>query len=346
MRHIRPVLVSLALLLPAVAAAQVAPLNLPDASPSASVTQTVGLTEVSVHYARPAVKGREVWGKLVPYGEVWRAGANENTVVSFSSPAKAGGKTLPAGAYGLHVIPGPDEWTVILSNQAKAWGSYGYDPKEDAVRFAVKPEEAPFVERLQFTLDDPTDSTVTVALRWEKRRVAFPLELDTKTVVVASLREQLRGVPQFFWQGWNQAAAWCLKNDTNLDEAMEWADRSVRIQANFTNLRTKAALLEKKGDARGAAELREKAMAKATEAEVNQYGYQLLADEKTAEAIQVFQKNVKDHPDSWNVHDSLGEAQAISGDKKAAKASYEKALSMVQDDAQKKRIRAELDKLK
>lgn len=346
MRSHRLAPAGLALLLPLAASAQVAPLNLPDASPSASVTQTVGMTEVSVHYARPAVKGRKVWGVLVPFGEVWRAGANENTTLSFSSPATVGGKTLAAGSYGLHMVPGETEWTVVLSNQAKAWGSYGYDPKEDAVRLKVVPREAPFVERLQFTLDDPTEASVSVALRWEKLRVAFEVAFDTKAVVVASLRDQLRGVPQFFWQGWNQAAAWCLRNDTNLDEAMEWADRSMKLQANFTNMRTKAGLLEKKGDAKGAAELREKAMAKATEAEINQYGYQLLGDKKTAEAIQVFQKNVKDHPDSWNVHDSLAEAQAAAGDSKSAKASYEKALSMTKDEDQKKRIRAAIEKLK
>lgn len=347
MRRIRSIAPALPLLVAAPLLAQAPPLNLPAASPRASVTQAVGLTDVTVTYSRPAVKGRKVWGGLVPYGEVWRTGADVNTTLAFTSPATVGGKTLPAGTYGLHTIPGEKEWTVVLSTQSKAWGSYGYDPKEDAHRFTAVPQAtADAVEKLQFTLDDPTDSSVAVAMRWEKLRLAFDVKVDTKAVVVASLRDQLHGMPQFFWQGWNQAAGWCLRNDVNLDEALTWADRSISIQQNFQNLRTKAALVEKKGDAKAAAELREKAAGIATEADLNQYGYQLMGEGKLAEAIAVFERNVKAHPQSWNVHDSLAEALAAKGDEKLARASYEKALSMVKDERQKARIQKELAKLK
>ena len=345
MRRPRFVLCALALAA-SPALAQVPPLQLPAASPKASVTQRVGLTDVTVRYSRPAVNGRKVWGGLVPLGQVWRTGADENTTLSFSSPVTVGGKSLPAGTYGLHTIPGETEWTVILSTQAAAWGSYSYDAKEDAVRLTAAPQPGPHEERLVFTLADPTETSVAVTLAWEKVRVSFPVAVDTKAVVVASLREQLRGLPRFGWQGWNGAAAWCVKNDTALDQAEEWVDRSIRMNRNFTNLSTKAALLEKKGDAKGAAELREKAMAVATEAEVNQHGYQLLGQKKVEEALRVFEKNAKDHPASWNVWDSLAEGQAIAGEKKKAVASYEKALSMVEDEDQKKRIRGEIAKLK
>jgi len=304
------------------------------------------MTDVTVNYSRPAVNGRKVWGGLVPFGEVWRTGADENSTLSFSTPVTVGGKALPAGTYGLHTIPGEKEWTVILSTQARAWGSYSYDAKEDAVRFTAVPREGPNEERLLFTLADPTDHSVAVTLAWEKLRLSFPVEVDTKAVVVASLREQLRGLPRFGWQGWNGAAAWCVRNDTALDQAEEWADRSIGMNRNFTNQTTKTALLEKKGDAKAAAELREKAMKLATEVEVNQYGYQLLGQGKVDEAIRAFEKNVKDHPDSWNVWDSLAEGQATAGDGKKAIANYEKALSLTEDEEQKRRIRGEIAKLK
>lgn len=328
------------------ALAQTPPLQLPAASPKASFTQRVGMTDVTVRWSRPAVNGRKVWGGLVPYGEVWRTGADENTTLTFSTPVTVGGKTLPAGTYGLHTIPGEKEWTVILSTEAGAWGSFSYDPKEDAVRFPAVPKEGPHVERLLFTLDDPTETAVTATLAWEKLRVSFPIEVDSKAVVLASLKEQLRGLPRFGWQGWNGAAAWCVRNDTALDKAAEWVDRSIRMNRNFTNQSTKAALLEKKGDAKGAAELREKALATATEAELNLYGYQLLGQKKVDEAIRIFEKNTKDHPASWNVWDSLAEGYATAGDRKKAVANYEKALSMVEDEDQKKRIRGEIAKLK
>ncbi len=328
------------------AVAQVPPMRLPAASPKASVTQTVGMTEITVRWSRPAVSGRKVWGGLVPYGEVWRTGADENTTLAFSSPVTVGGNALPAGTYGLHTIPGEKEWTVILSTQAKAWGSFSYDPEEDAVRFTAVPKEGPHEERLLFTLDDPTERSVTATLRWEKLRLSFPIEVDTKAAVLASLKEQLRGLPRFGWQGWNSAAAWCIRNETALEQAEEWVERSIRMNRNFTNQSTKAALLEKKGDAKGAAELRERAIATATEPELNQYGYQLLGQKKVEEALRIFERNATDHPASWNVWDSLAEGQAIAGDRKKAVANYEKALSMVEDEEQKKRIRGEIAKLK
>ena len=328
------------------ALAQVPPLQLPAASPKATVSQKVGLADVTVRYSRPAVNSRKVWGALVPFGEVWRTGADENTTLSVSTPFTVGGRTLPAGTYGLHTIPGEKEWTVILSNEAAAWGSFSYDAKEDAVRFTAVPREGPQEERLLFTLADPTDRSVAVTLAWEKLRLSFPLEVDTKAVVLASLNEQLRGLPRFGWQGWNGAAAWCVRNDTALDQAEEWVDRSIKLNRNFTNQTTKAALLEKKGDAKAAAELREKALKLATEVEMNQYGYQLLGQKKVDEAIRAFEKNTKDHPASWNAWDSLAEGWATAGDRKKAAANYEKALSMADDEDQKKRIRGELAKLK
>ncbi len=322
-----------------------APLKLPQASPEASVAQTVGLTDIQIRYHRPAVNKRKIWGGLVPYGEVWRAGANENSTIAFSSDVTIGGHKLTAGTYGLHMLPTEKDWTAIFSHQSAAWGSFSYDPKEDAARVTVTPQPAEFQERLSYALEEPTETSVQAAMRWEKVRVAFPIEVDTPQVVVASLRRELRGLPRFFWQGWNQAAAYCLRNDVNLDEALEWSNQSLAVAETFTNLRVKAGLLEKKGDTKAAEALRAKSLRIATETEMNTYGYQLLGQKKIDEAIEAFKKNVKDHPASWNVYDSLAEAYAAKGDKKLAVENYNKALSMA-PETQKKRINAELAKLK
>jgi len=326
--------------------AQAPPLTLPEASPRATLSQKVGLTEISVTYNRPAVKGRQVWGGLVPYGKVWRAGANENTVVAFSSPVQVGGTTLPAGRYGLHMVPTATEWTVIFSSQSHGWGSYSYDAKEDVAKVQVTPVPTEPTERLAFTFDDPADAGVTLSLRWEKLRVPIPLTVDTRQVVVQSLRDQLKGLHQFFPESWSAAAGWCARNDVNLDEAMTWVDRALNMRQSYGALRTKAALLEKKGDAKGAETMRAKALGIATEAEINQAGYVLLGQSKLDEAIALFQKNVKDHPDSWNAYDSLAEAYALKGDKAQATANYRQALERVKQEDQRVRIREELARLK
>jgi tetratricopeptide (TPR) repeat protein len=321
-------------------------LTLPQASPKATISQTVGLTDIAITYHRPAVNKRTVWGDLVPWDQVWRAGANENTTIAFSSPVTVNGKPLAAGTYGLHMIPTQGgDWTIAFSNVNWAWGSFTYDEKEDALRVTAKPQPAEFQERLSYSFDEPTDGSVDVSLRWEKVRVPFRVEVDTPSVVMASIRRELRDLPRFSWQGWNQAAAYALRTKTNVDEAVTWADRSIGMQANFNNLRTKAGLLELKGDTSAASALRERAMKIATEADINNYGYQLLGAGKTDEAIEMFRKNVKDHPQSWNVYDSLGEAYDRKGDKKLAIENYRRALNMTQDPDQRKRIEGILKRL-
>jgi len=318
----------------------------PRPSPKGSLTQTVGLTDITIKYNRPAVNKRKVWGDLVPYGQVWRAGANVNTTIEFSSPVSIGGKTIPAGTYGLHMLPTESNWTVILSNVHTAWGSFSYDEKEDAVRVSATPKPAEFEERLEYRFENPTETSVDVVMQWEKLAVSFPITVDTNAVVMASLKAQLRGLPRFGWQAWNNAAQYSLQHDTDLDQGLKWADQSIQTQTTFGNLRTKAAILEKKGDTKQAEELRAQAMKIATEADINAYGYSLLGQKKYDEAIAVFRKNIKDYPNSWNCYDSLGEALAAKGDTKASIESYRKALSMTSDATQKKRIEDILAKMK
>jgi tetratricopeptide (TPR) repeat protein len=322
-------------------------LKLPDQSPAATVTQTVGATDITVVYHRPAINGRAIWGGLVPYNEPWRAGANENTTVQFSTDVKVGGKPLKAGTYGLHMIPTAKEWTIAFSNMSVAWGSFTYDQKEDALRVSVTPRTAPTSqERLLYRFDDPGDTKATLVLAWEKLEVPIAIEVDTPKVVMASIRAQLRGPAGFTWQGYNQAANYWLRNGGSLEEALKFADKSIQTTATFQNQMTRAAILEKQGNAKGAAELRTKILPTASEADLNQVAYRLMGEKKMDEAIKLFQTNVQNHPDSWNAHDSLAEGLATKGDKAAASAEYQKALSLTKDPVQKKRIEGQITRLK
>lgn len=333
------------LVLPPLVQAQLPALHTPRESPSASVSQVVGMTTVTIHYARPAVNGRKVWGVLVPFEQVWRAGANENTVLAVSSPFTVGGVRLPAGRYGLHTIPTSSTWTVVLSRQANAWGSFSYDPKEDAVRLTVTPQPAGHTERLQYTLDEPTDSSLVVTLRWEKVAVSVPLTVPTTQVVLDSVRQQLRDLPYFFAQSWNEAAQVAMQR-RQWALAAEWADSAIIRNGGFRSMQLKAGAIERMGDSAGARTLRARAMSIANEADVNAVGYQLLGQDKVDEAIAMFRRNVADYPKSWNVYDSLAEALARKGDKRAALVNYQKALDMVADETQKARIRTAMAALR
>ena len=234
-----------------------AQLTLPRPSPKASVTQTVGVTEVSIHYSRPGVKDRKIWGELVPYGQVWRTGANENTTITFSTPVKVEGKELPAGTYGVQTIPTENEWTLILSKDAELWGAFNYKPENDALRATIKPEPAEFRERMGFDFEDVTDTSAKVVLHWEKLRVPFTIETDTTKLATDSVKNTFR--PQSFVQ----AANYCIQSNSCLDEASRWLDASIALEPGFGNQRAKAQLLAKRNDFKGAVTWGEKALAAA-----------------------------------------------------------------------------------
>ena len=325
------------LLLPALASAQFPALSTPQPSAAATVEQTVGVTKISIEYSRPVARGRTVWGELVPFDQVWRAGANVNTRVTFSTPVEVGGAKLAAGSYGLHMIPTPGVWTVIFSNDADRWGSFGYEQGHDAARFTVTPSAGPMQEALLYTIDDITNDSANLLMAWEKLRVAIPVKIDTANETVAILRRELTGLPQFFWQAFNTAANYCFNQKVNLEEAESWVDTSIGINANFANATTKAKFMRLRGDNTAADAMIARALTTATEAEVNQHGYTLLGEGKSAEAIAMFRKNVKDHPESWNAYDSLAEGLAGSGKTAESITLYKKALAMA-PAAQKARI--------
>ena len=248
----------ISILVPAAGAfAQQPQLQLPRPSPSATVTQTVGVTEISIHYSRPGVKGRTIWGELVPYGEVWRTGANENTTIRFSTPVKVEGKELPAGLYGLQTIPTADQWTVIFSKDADQWGAFNYKPENDALRIQVKPQPAEFRERMAFDIEDMTDTSAEVVMHWEKLKVPFTVEVDTTKLATDAVKNTLR------WQSFVQAANYCIQANACLDEAGRWLDASIALEPAFGNQRAKAMLLAKQNKFKDAVTWGEKALAAA-----------------------------------------------------------------------------------
>jgi hypothetical protein len=230
--------------------------QLPRPSPNASVSQAIGVTEVTVRYSRPGVKARAIWGKLVPYGEVWRTGANENTTIRFSTPVRIDGKELPAGIYGLQTIPGADDWTVILSKDADEWGAFSYKPEHDALRFHVKPAPAAAPQEwMGFDFRDLSDTSAVLALRWERLEVAWKIEVDTPRLLVANARSELR------WQ--DAVASWCVQSGSCLAEAARWLDASIAAEPTFGNQRAKAQLLARQSDFKGAVQFGERALAAA-----------------------------------------------------------------------------------
>ena len=322
-------------------------MTFPQLSPKASVSQTIGVSDVAVSYHRPGVKGRVIWGGLLKYGKVWRAGANENTTITFSDAVSVEGKDLPAGTYGLHMIPTENDWTVIFSRNHTSWGSFFYKESEDALRVTVKPQSAEMQEWLVYQFDDLTNTSATLSLRWEKLRIPIKLSFDTDAIILAKFRTVgFRGSDGFSWQVFNQAAGYCLRRGINLDEALKWANTSIAYNENYMNTSTKAAILDKLGKKDEAEKVRDHAESlAASEQEVNALGYQYLSANKTREALALFKKNAKLHPNSSNVYDSLGEAYAKTGDMNLAKENYTKALSLAQDDDARDRISEELQKL-
>ena len=216
---------ALALALAATAAeAQSGP---PRPSPKGSVTQVVGVTQIDIDYSRPGVKGRQIWGGLVPYGQMWRTGANEATTITFSTDVQVEGKPLPAGKYAFFTIPTAEKWTVVFNRQGEQWGAFDHKPEEDALRVEVAPREAPFHERMEFVVPEVTDTSALVELRWEKLAIPFTVTADTPRL--AAERAAKETAAQNASAGTlSQWARWALENDTAIDQAVGWAARSVQ----------------------------------------------------------------------------------------------------------------------
>jgi Protein of unknown function (DUF2911) len=255
----------LTLIAPVAAHAQQA-LKLPRVSPKATVTQTVGLTDVTITFSRPGVKGRTIWGDLVPYDKVWRTGANEATTFQVSQDVKINGQALPAGTYSLHTIPGKTQWTVIFNKTADQWGSYEYDQTKDALRVQVTPQQGPSQELMAFSFPDVQNDKATVELAWEKVRVPFTLETGTNDQALANIRQALSGDVKEWNVPYSAAQYAVTAKLSNQAEAMKWIDQSIALKPTYWNMRLKAQMLDQQGNKKDAVAAAEKAVALGKEA--------------------------------------------------------------------------------
>jgi len=311
--------------------AQPTELTIPRVSQRGSVTQRVGLTDITIVYSRPAVGGREIWGKVVPYGKMWRAGANENTTITFADDVSIEGKPLAAGTYGLHTIPDQDQWIVIFSKNSTSWGSFSYDEKEDALRVTVKPHPAESTELVTYDFDDVKQDSATAVLRWEKIAVPFQISVDTKAVVLRSIKNELRNVGGFTWGGYDEAANWCLDNNYNLEQALKWEDISIQNEERFDNLLTKSRIYVAMGKTQEADATLAKALDKATGLQLHVYGRGLQIQKKQDEGFAIFKINVQKRPNEWYTHGELARMASAKGDFPTALKEMKLALAGAPD---------------
>jgi tetratricopeptide (TPR) repeat protein len=317
------------------------PVTLPRTpSPAASVSQTIGISTVTVSYSRPSVNGREIWGALVPYGwnvqsfgaareAPWRAGANENTVLALSHPAKVEGHMVPAGDYGLFFVINKDNsGEVILSKDHASWGSFWYDPSLDQLRSKIQIRDIPSTELLTYEFVNVNKNSGELVLNWEKKQFPVKIEFDVDAIVMANAEQELKGPAGFTPQGPTSAANYALQNKVNTETALKWIETAIGQNPTFTTLRIKSGLLKQTGKTEEADKMLKEAMEVATEAELNNYGYQLIGSGNHDKAIEILTLNTVRHPKSPNVWDSLGEAYALRGDKNNAIKNFKKSLSL------------------
>jgi hypothetical protein len=353
------------LLLPFIAASQI-PLTVAPSggNKKASVTERIGLTDVTIHYDRPGVKGREgkIWGQLVHTGFIdqgfgsskaapWRAGANENTTFEFSTPVKIEGQQLPAGKYGFFVAYDPGECTLIFSKNATSWGSYFYNDKEDALRVKVKPVALDkSVEWLKYEFMNQTENSATIALQWEKLMIPFRIEVDYINAQLESFRRELRTEKGFIWESWNQAADWCLQHNVNLEQALVWADTASGPlfggDRSFQAWSTKAGLLEKLNRSAEADSVMKKTLAFAGMNDIHQYGRRLLQEKKNKEALDVFKSNFQKNPNQFTTLMGLVRGYSANGDFKNALKYANQALALAPDTNNKANLNSMIEKLK
>jgi len=331
----------------------------------AAVIQFIGPVRVSIEYSSPKVHGPDgkdrrgqIWGKLVPYGLTnlgfgngkpvpWRAGANENTVFEVSNDVTIEGKTLPAGKYGLHMIAGPEEWTVIFSKNSSAWGSFFYDDTEDALRVTVKPKKHDYREWLTYEFSARKPDEATAELQWEELAVPWNMKVpNVNEIYLSKLRKELTTVPGFSYQGYDAAAQFTVQSGAGLEQGLKWAEAAVSMpfigQANFGTLSTKAQVLAKMGRNEEAGKLMQAALKLpgTTSIEIHQYGRQLLSEKKNTEALAVFQMNAERNGDAWPVHVGLARGYAATGETKKALEHAKIAVTQAPDPLNRQSLEA------
>jgi hypothetical protein len=339
-----PLAISIGLILSALSASAQTELGLPDRSQAAMVQQRLGVTDITIRYHRPLVDGRKIWGGLVPFGKVWRAGANINTTIEVSDPVSIEGKPLPKGIYGLHMIPTTDSWTIIFSKAADSWGSYSYDQAEDALRVTVRPHPSQMQEALQYSFEDLKPESAAVTMTWEKLAVPFRISVTDEQTVLPYIRRHMRGFQQYLWGPTNEAAQYCLTKKMALPEALKWVGLSIQAEERFENLATKADILKAMGKTDEAKTVWQHAIALAKPVQLYSYGRQLQAEKRDAEAMDIFKTVAQQSHDLFG-HMAQARIMSHAGDYDGAAEAIKQALAVAPEGGQKEAIKGLLDKL-
>lgn len=330
---------SVLLLFTVLAFAQFHTLNIPQSSPKVQETQKLGVTNITISYSSPSVKGRNVWNNpnIIPQEGTpipWRAGANMNTTITFSTDVFIEGQFLKAGTYGFHVIPKENTYTLLFAHNNNQWGSYYLDVDKDVtLSVEVSSVASPFSEQLDYEFLDRTENSLIIGLEWEKRRLPFKVEVDLNKTTVESFRNELRGINTYHWQAWNDAANWCLNHDTNLEEALEWVNRSINggyggfaADKNLRNLGTKIKLLEKLNKKHELqTTLKEAKALYATAPDANDFGIFLLRNGFYKDAYDYNNLSFKQYPEYWSLQLNRGLSQYFLGNIQASIKDIKKA---------------------
>ena len=356
------------------AQAQFQELTMPPAGDNqkASVSQWIGPVEVNVTYRSPDVtapngedRTGKIWGQLVPYGMAnlgfgtcgdhcpWRAGANQNTVFTVSHDVLVEGKPLPAGSYGLHMIPGEEEWTLVLSKNSTSWGSFFYDAAEDALRVTVRPKKAEYTHWLTYEFTDRQPSQATVALKWEHLAVPWTVSVpDISQIYLAGVREELRDRAGFNYQAWMRAATYCLQSNANLEEGLRWAETAVNNpmfggQENVFSLYTLGLLQDANGKTAEGEETLTRAVhhVTATASAVHGLGRQLIGSRKPELAMKVFEANFKRHQGAWPTEVGLARGYSALGQYAKALEHAKVALTQAPDDLNRTSLEGAIQRL-
>ncbi|SUI97779.1 Protein of uncharacterised function (DUF2911) [Sphingobacterium spiritivorum] len=229
-----------------------AQLKIPQPSSATEVTQAIGIHNVVLNYSRPNTNGRAIFGDLVPYGQVWRTGANTVSTLTFEEEVTVQGTKVPAGTYGIFTIPNKNEWTIILSKNSKQWGAYTYKQEEDLVRFNVKPTTlANKVETFTISFDQVTTTSGVVSIAWDKVSVQFNIKVDQSKEILASIDQAMQGEKKPYFQ----AALYYFNNNLDIKKAVEWVNIADQGNTEAPWIKYwKSQILLKSGDKKGAAE--------------------------------------------------------------------------------------------
>jgi len=319
--------------------------KLPAASPKAKVYQQIGVTDMAISYHRPLVKGRDIFGKLIPFGKIWRAGADDNTIIKFSTDVTIDGKVVKAGAYGFHAIPNKNNWTIILNTETKAWGSYFYDKSKDVIRFNATSKSSQHQEAMMFSFENIKADGATVELSWATTSVSFDVHIDSKHLVNENIKSQFNTLPWWGWTGLYNAAQYNLNNNVYLDDATKWIDRSIRNNRNFNNLSLKAKILEKQGNRADADKLNTEALGIGSVRDLQRAAAGKFRAKDTNGGLEILKHNIKNAPKNYQSYTAMAWGHEQAKDKKSALKMYKKALKLAPSD-RKERINKAIDKLK